>query len=266
MQIGELSNRTGATVRMLRYYEEQGLLRPRRTGSGYRVFAESDIERVGYIRCMLASALPSGVVRQALAFLLDEPPAVPPTAEECRPLAEVLQAQLDALTERIELLNRSRDQLAAFVEDVRGQLTGDLVLRDVRPGDLPTFYEHQRDAEATTMADIASRERGPFMAHWTKLLADDDIGKRTVLFQGRIAGNLVLFGPPDRREVGYWLGRPFWGKGVATRALAAFLDEIPHRPLHAHVAAHNVASRRVLEKCGFRVVGENEDGIELLLT
>jgi DNA-binding transcriptional MerR regulator len=126
MQIGELSARTGATVRMLRYYEEHGLLQPRRTESGYRIYAETDVLRVRYIRCMLASALPTKVVAQALRFLLDQRPAIPELPEDRARLAEVLQAELDALTERIAILNRSREQLAAFVDDVRGEVVGPL--------------------------------------------------------------------------------------------------------------------------------------------
>lgn len=58
------------------------------------------------------------------------------------------------------------------------------------------------------------------------------------------------------REGRYWLGREFWGRGSATEALSQFLGGVTTRPLFAHVAKHNVASRRVLEKNGFRVVGE----------
>ncbi|RPJ44644.1 MAG: N-acetyltransferase, partial [Chloroflexi bacterium] len=58
------------------------------------------------------------------------------------------------------------------------------------------------------------------------------------------------------REVGYWLGREFWGRGIATQALTAFLEQVTERPLFAHVAKHNLSSRRVLEKCAFAVVGE----------
>jgi RimJ/RimL family protein N-acetyltransferase len=52
--------------------------------------------------------------------------------------------------------------------------------------------------------------------------------------------------------VGYWLGRSYWGRGIATRALALFLPLVPARPLYAHVASHNTGSMRVLVKCGFR--------------
>ncbi len=61
-------------------------------------------------------------------------------------------------------------------------------------------------------------------------------------------------GRPHERELTYWIGRSYWGKGIATSALNAFLTVDRSRPLHARVASDNVASRRVLEKCGFRVV------------
>jgi DNA-binding transcriptional MerR regulator len=124
MHIGELSARSGATVRMLRYYEEHGLLAPERTPAGYRRFGEADVLRVRYIRCMLASALPTHVVAQAVRFLLDEQPQVPTVPAERAHLAAVLQSELAALDERIAILERSRQQLARFVEDVRGQTVG----------------------------------------------------------------------------------------------------------------------------------------------
>lgn len=124
MQIGDLSARTGATVRMLRYYEEHGLLQPRRTPSGYRVFAESDVLRVRYIRCMLGSGLPARVVGHVLSFLLDGRPPVPAEAAERTRLAEVLEGELATLTERIAILERSRQQLEGFISDVRQDVVG----------------------------------------------------------------------------------------------------------------------------------------------
>ena len=141
---------------------------------------------------------------------------------------------------------------------------GDVVLRDVRESDLPTLYEHQADPKACEMAAFAPRDRGAFMAHWTKIMADSSGLKKTVLFRGEVAGNILAYDKDGKRLVGYWIGARYWGRGIASRALEGFLDQIPERPLHAFVATHNPASSRVLEKCGFtevrRIVGD--DGVE----
>lgn len=130
-------------------------------------------------------------------------------------------------------------------------------MRDVCASDLPIFFEHQHDPEANRMAAFPARERSSFVAHWEKILGDHTITKKTVLFDGQVAGNVVSFEQNGRREVGYWIGRRFWGKGVATAALSALLDLVETRPLYARVAKHNVASIRVLEKCGFEISGED---------
>jgi RimJ/RimL family protein N-acetyltransferase len=66
-----------------------------------------------------------------------------------------------------------------------------------------------------------------------------------------VAGNIGCWEQDGRLLVGYWVGREFWGRGLATAALAELVAEIPERPLHAWVASSNVGSIRVLEKCGF---------------
>jgi RimJ/RimL family protein N-acetyltransferase len=101
------------------------------------------------------------------------------------------------------------------------------------------------------------------MAHWNRTMEDESVVQETVLVEGEVAGNIVSFENSGEREVGYWIGREFWGRGVATRALAGFLRLEARRPLYATVARHNVASVKVLEKCGFRVSGEEPD--ELIL-
>jgi RimJ/RimL family protein N-acetyltransferase len=135
-------------------------------------------------------------------------------------------------------------------------MTGDVRLRDVIEDDLPTFFEDQRDPEAARMAAFAARDREAFFAHWRRILADDAAVARTVVLDGAVAGNVVCWEADGERLVGYWIGRAFWGRGVATAALAQFLDHLPSRPLRARVAKHNVGSIRVLEKCGFALVGE----------
>jgi RimJ/RimL family protein N-acetyltransferase len=131
-------------------------------------------------------------------------------------------------------------------------------LRDVTESDLPIFFEQQLDPEATEMAAFPSRDREAFMAHWAKIMVDDSVLLRTILFDGHVAGNIVSFEMSGKREVGYWIGKEYWGKGIGTKALAAFLDCVKTRPLYAHVAKHNIGSRRVLEKCGFTIVGEDK--------
>lgn len=125
------------------------------------------------------------------------------------------------------------------------------VLRDVAEADLDVFYEQQLDPEATAMALFPARDREAFDAHWRRLLADDSVVKRTIVDEGAVAGNLGVWEQEGRLLVGYWLGREFWGRGLATAALAELVEELDARPLHAWVAASNVGSIRVLEKCGF---------------
>jgi RimJ/RimL family protein N-acetyltransferase len=146
-----------------------------------------------------------------------------------------------------------------------GSESNTLRLRDVREGDIPIFFEHQLDPEATQMADFPARDKAAFTAHWTKVLGYETGIKRTILVGGQVAGYIVSFEQDGKREVGYWIGRNYWGKGVATRALAAFLEHDRRRPLYAYVVKRNVASRRVLEKCGFTVRDEDDAGFLLVL-
>jgi RimJ/RimL family protein N-acetyltransferase len=144
----------------------------------------------------------------------------------------------------------------------------DVHLRAVRDHDLAIFYEHQRDPVANRMARFPARDRDAFMAHWAKILRDDTVVTRTVEWEGQVTGNVVSWIHDGERDVGYWIDREHWGTGIATAALTAFLTEVEERPLFAHVAAHNVGSIRVLEKCGFAGLGPvdvpNQEGTELL--
>jgi RimJ/RimL family protein N-acetyltransferase len=132
-----------------------------------------------------------------------------------------------------------------------------VTLRDVTGADVAVFLEQQADAEAARMAAFPVRDRTTHFAHWERILSDPLVRKQAIVCGDRVAGNVVSYTRGSDRLVGYWLGREFWGQGVATRALAAFLALEPVRPLYARVAKHNVASRRVLEKCGFEVEGED---------
>ena len=132
------------------------------------------------------------------------------------------------------------------------------VLREVRDDDLAVLFEHWVDPAAMDMAAFTTPDHtdpAAFERRWQRLRADDTLILRTIEVDGEVAGTIGSWGEPGEREVTYWIGRPYWGRGIATRAVAAFLAVEPSRPLHGRVAADNVASRRVLEKCGFRAIG-----------
>lgn len=144
-------------------------------------------------------------------------------------------------------------------------MTADVTLREVTDSDLPIFFEQEQDPDARYMAAFTSRDpcdREAFMAHWAKIRSDSDKVVRTILVDGQVAGSMLSWAEADApgestHEVGYWLGKPWWGKGIATRALALLLQELPTRPLYAHAAKDNLASIRVLEHCGFTLCGED---------
>jgi RimJ/RimL family protein N-acetyltransferase len=139
-------------------------------------------------------------------------------------------------------------------------MTNELYLRDVVPDDLPIFFENQLDQEANYMAAFTAKDptnREAFTAHWHKILANETNIIRTIIFNEQVAGSVSSYEDKGRPEVTYWLGKEYWGKGIATRALKEFLaNHNTIRPIYARVAKDNLGSRRVLEKCGFKVVSE----------
>jgi RimJ/RimL family protein N-acetyltransferase len=139
-------------------------------------------------------------------------------------------------------------------------------LREVANDDLPIFYEHQADPVANQMAvEYTARDRDDFMAHCARIRADDANIVRTIVCDGQVAGNVVSFFIEGKREVGYWIGREYWGKGIATLALQQFLDEVKIRPLYGIATQKNIGSQRVLEKCGFKVLSEGPVNIVYVL-
>jgi RimJ/RimL family protein N-acetyltransferase len=140
----------------------------------------------------------------------------------------------------------------------------DIRLRDREVDDLPIFFEQQRDPEANSMAAFTSKDptnRDAFMAHWARIIDDEAILIQTILCNQQVAGHVLSYPNEDvgKPEVSYWLDKTYWGRGIATRALSAFLSRIQERPVYARVAADNAASLHVLEKCGFIRIGTNRD-------
>ena len=134
-------------------------------------------------------------------------------------------------------------------------------LRDMSGNDLPIFFEQQLDPAANYMAAFTAKDptdRMAFNTHWAKVLADRSITIKTILYDGQVAGSILSHAWSGEPEVSYWLGKEYWGKGIATKALELFLGVQKARPLYARVAKDNIASLHVLGKCGFMVSGESK--------
>ncbi|MEU5086989.1 MerR family transcriptional regulator [Streptomyces sp. NPDC021356] len=116
MRIGELSDRTGTPRRMLRYYEEQGLLTSDRSPNGYRDYDERSVDRVLQIRGLLDSGLPTRVIKQILPCL--KKPRSIHVADATPETIATLEGERDRMTQRIECLVRSRDAIAVYVDAV----------------------------------------------------------------------------------------------------------------------------------------------------
>lgn len=111
MQIGELSRRSGVSVRMLRYYETEGLLNPARTPAGYRVYGDADAQAVGRIRMLSASGLTLNVIQRLLPCVHSDTPDFDP----CPILRAGLRQQIEKLDSKLAELSESRSMLADYL-------------------------------------------------------------------------------------------------------------------------------------------------------
>lgn len=138
----------------------------------------------------------------------------------------------------------------------------DVQLRAVRPEDVFVFFEHQLDPAANHMVAFTGTDptdRVRFEEKWSRISSDDRVTSRTVVVDGRVAGYVLAFEQAGRPSVAYWIGRAYWGRGVASAALAQLLAIVEVRPLYARTAVDNTGSIRVLEKCGFTAWGRDRD-------
>lgn len=146
-----------------------------------------------------------------------------------------------------------------------------IFLRPTSRADVPALFEHQSDPGANLLAGTRPRDRAAFGEIWEKILQDaagpsPGVVPRVIIADDELVGAISVFRMGDKNAVGYWIARPHWGQGVATRAIGLLLEEVAVRPLHAQVAAHNIASLRALERNGFVVISRgHEEGTERYL-
>jgi RimJ/RimL family protein N-acetyltransferase len=133
-----------------------------------------------------------------------------------------------------------------------------IFLREVEENDLITFIDHQMDPDAMYMAAFTAKnssDKTSILEKWNQILNDDSIIPKTIVVNENIAGHIARFELFGKPEVTYWIGKEYWDKGIATKALELFLGDLEKRPLYARAAKDNLASIRVLEKCGFTIIG-----------
>ncbi|GAB4425048.1 MAG: GNAT family N-acetyltransferase [Bacteroidia bacterium] len=138
----------------------------------------------------------------------------------------------------------------------------DLLLRPTVVADLPQLFQFQLDEEARHLAAFMSQDDTDpvaYMAKYTRLLSDPTIHNQTIVVDGAIAGRIAKYVMEGDAEITYWIDKACWGRGIATRALRAFLAIEPARPLFGRAAFDNIGSQKVLEAGGFVKIGTEQD-------
>jgi RimJ/RimL family protein N-acetyltransferase len=124
----------------------------------------------------------------------------------------------------------------------------ELLLREVIDDDLPVFFEQQLDPAASYMAAFTAKDphdREAFMAKWARIRHEENVVIRTILYEGQVAGWVLSYVSEIGLEVSYWLGREYWGQGIAT---TPGISGPKQRPIYA--CCRDNLARCVQEKCG----------------
>lgn len=129
-----------------------------------------------------------------------------------------------------------------------------VALRPATEADFDALFELESDVTGADMIAFLPRDPGDhdaFSAHWARISSDDSVVTRIIEADDAFAGYAVSFLTDGARQVGYWVIRELWGRGIATAALEALVAELDDRPLWGSTAADNLGSQRVLQKAGF---------------
>jgi RimJ/RimL family protein N-acetyltransferase len=133
-----------------------------------------------------------------------------------------------------------------------------IALRPVADADLDALFDQMRDPDSVWMAAFTPDDpddRTAFDAHMAIVRSSPDITPRAVTCDGQLVGSVATFVFDGETDVTYWIDRSLWGCGIASQALELIMDLVTTRPLHARAASDNLASLRVLQKSGFKIIG-----------
>jgi RimJ/RimL family protein N-acetyltransferase len=134
-------------------------------------------------------------------------------------------------------------------------------LKKTTTDDLEQLYLFQLDKEAIHLAAFTPKDpidKQAYIAKFTRLLSDPTVHMYTIYQDETIVGSIAKFEMEGDAEITYWIDKPYWGKGIASKALLAFLNLETTRPIFGRVAYDNLGSQRVLEKCGFVQIGKDK--------
>lgn len=134
----------------------------------------------------------------------------------------------------------------------------DIQLRPSVEEDINNFYAYQLDEEANYLAAFTAKDptdKTAYLEKYTKLLLNPTVNMQTILVNNDVVGTVTKFEIDNEAEIAFWIDKPFWGQGVATKALKLFLNMETKRPIFGHAAFDNYGSQKVLEKCGFIKIG-----------
>lgn len=133
-----------------------------------------------------------------------------------------------------------------------------VALRPLYESDLDALFRQMSDPESVRMAAFTAEDpndRQRFDAHMSRVMRSPETTNRAIILKGDFVGSIASFVVDGQTEITYWVDRAVWGRGIASHALALFLEVVRTRPLYARAASDNVGSLRVLEKAGFQVIG-----------
>jgi RimJ/RimL family protein N-acetyltransferase len=124
--------------------------------------------------------------------------------------------------------------------------------------DLEVLFEFQKDEMSNQMAAFISgnpNDKDAYLEKWEGIVKNVQIPMKTIWLESQIVGSVLCFSFGEETNVSYIIGREYWGKGYATRALAMFLELFANKTFYARTAFDNFGSQRVLEKNGFKKIG-----------
>jgi RimJ/RimL family protein N-acetyltransferase len=130
-------------------------------------------------------------------------------------------------------------------------------LRPVLADDIALFFEHHLEVRPLPVGASITERKATFTEGWEQMLADETVLARTIVSGRDVAGYVICSRQREKPTISSWLGRKFWGHGIATKAVKSFVDLVEERPVYARVAYDNLAALQVLRKIGFAIIGHD---------